>query len=640
MKLYELTIQHFKGIDQLTLDFQGKNASIYGDNATGKTTIYDAFLWLLFGKDSTDRKAFEVKPLGEDGKPRQHGVEVSVSAIIEHKGVQRTLRRAYAEKWVRRRGESSEELAGHETTYYVDSVPMGQAQYQAVINSMIPENIFKIITNPYYFGTQLKWQERRSILFEVCGHMSDAQIISGEEELLPLMEAIGDYTVDDYRKVLAARHKNINGELNILPARIDEAARMVCEDVSPDDVATEINTLQTRKEQLQGQMQQADTVELNAKLAKIDAELAGWEGKRSAQEAQQRTAFEEERRRRLQAVYAQMDTAPVVSMRDLAALKQKVATLEAAITQGRTKWTKTDGEEWAGDTACPTCRRPFPAEDIQKAQDAFRLNKAERLAAITEQGRADAAELEQARHELEALTAQTIEAENQRQVLEQQIVAIKREPFAPEAMPGYTQAVDALRQERQKIQDHIKDAEAGVSTDNFGVEVQIAQIDARIQVLRQELARYTQGQQAAARVEELQAQRRTLAEEIEGVERQQYLCERFIRIKAQQVEERVNAHFALARFKLFDEQINGGLADACEVTVGGVPYADLNHAMQVNAGLDVIRTLSGYYGHSAPIFIDNAESVVSLMADGVQTIRLVVSAADKRLRLEIEEGGR
>ncbi len=640
MKLYELTIQHFKGIDQLTMDFCGQNAGIYGDNATGKTTIYDAFLWLLFGKDSTDRKTFEIKPLGEDGKPRQHGVEVSVSAVIEHNGSQRILRRTYAEKWVRRRGESSEELSGHETTYYVDDVPMGQAQYQTIINSMIPESIFKIITNPYFFSTQLKWQERRSILFEICGQMSDAQIMSGVEELLPLMNAIGDYTVDDYRKVLAARHKNINGELNILPARIDEAARMVCKDVSPDDVAAETKTLQARKELLQAQMQQADTTALDAQLAKIDAEMAGWEGTRSTQEAQLRTAFEEERRQRLQAVYAQIDATPVVSMRDLAALKQKVATLEAAITQGRAKWAKTDGEEWAGDAACPTCHRPFPADDIQKAQQAFRLHKAEQLVAITEQGRADAAELEQAKHELEALTAQTIEAENRRQVLEQQIAAIKREPFTPEEMPGYAEAANNLRQERQKIQNQIKEAEAGVSTDNFGVEVQIAQIDARMQALRQELARHTQGQQAAARVEELKAQRRTLAEEIEGVERQQYFCERFIRIKAQQVEERVNAHFALARFKLFDEQINGGLADACEITVGGVPYADLNHAMRVNAGLDVIRTLSGYYGHSAPIFIDNAESVVSLMADGVQTIRLVVNAADRQLRLEIEEGGR
>lgn len=114
MKLITLTMDHFKGIQHFEMQLDGCDATVYGDNATGKTTLYDAFLWLLFGKDSTDRKDFEIQPLGADGKNAQSGVETSVSAVLEKEdGSTVTLRRAYAEKWEKRRGSAVSELTGH-----------------------------------------------------------------------------------------------------------------------------------------------------------------------------------------------------------------------------------------------------------------------------------------------------------------------------------------------------------------------------------------------------------------------------------------------------------------------------------------------------------------------------------------------
>jgi len=142
---------------------------------------------------------------------------------------------------------------------------------------------------------------------------------------------------------------------------------------------------------------------------------------------------------------------------------------------------------------------------------------------------------------------------------------------------------------------------------------------------------------AEERVQELLDTQRATAAEAERIDALLALCDRFTRAKADAIDRKVNGRFRLVRWKLFEEQINGGLKDCCKATVNGVPYADLNSGMKINAGLDVIATLSAAKGVRVPLFVDNAESVTRLAAAGTQTIRLVVSGKDKTLRVETEE---
>ena len=229
MELLQLTIEHFKGIDRLELALDGHDADIYGDNATGKTTIFDAIQWLLFGKDSAGRSGFEVKPLGEDGKAQLNGQEVVVEAVIRHEGQEKTLRRVYAENWTRQRGSAQAVFTGHTTAYWVDGLPLGQRQYQELMDAMIPEKLFRQLTNPYYFSHILKWQERREILFGMCGETGDGEVLESNPMFAPLAAALGSHTVERYRKVLQAGIKRVNGELKALPTRIDEASRGMAE---------------------------------------------------------------------------------------------------------------------------------------------------------------------------------------------------------------------------------------------------------------------------------------------------------------------------------------------------------------------------------------------------------------------------
>ena len=138
-------------------------------------------------------------------------------------------------------------------------------------------------------------------------------------------------------------------------------------------------------------------------------------------------------------------------------------------------------------------------------------------------------------------------------------------------------------------------------------------------------------------LEELREEARETAKTLEAIDQQIFLCEEFARYKVQFIEEGVNQKFRLARFRLFQEQVNGGLADCCEPTYEGVPYGSLNNGMRINLGVDVIRTISEHYGLKVPLVVDNAESVTRLAGIDTQVIRLVVSEADQALRVEVSE---
>jgi len=175
-----------------------------------------------------------------------------------------------------------------------------------------------------------------------------------------------------------------------------------------------------------------------------------------------------------------------------------------------------------------------------------------------------------------------------------------------------------------------------------GPSAELATIQGKKDELAQKLetaeARILQaGQQkkAASRIDELRVEQRKLAGEYEGLERQLHLMEQFTRAKVRILEEHVASKFELARFRMFEDQINGGLADCCTVLgEGGVPYGDgLNHGAEIQVGMDIIKTLSHHYGVAMPLWIDNRESVVRLPEMNCQVFSLVVSEQDKTLRV-------
>ncbi len=225
--LNSLKLKNFKGIKDLTIDFSNIT-NIFGENATGKTTINDAFTWLLFDKDSKDRTSFEIKTLDSNNNVI-HGLEHEVTGVLNVDGKNITLSKIYKEKWTKRRGEAEKQLTGHETIYSIDEVPVKKKEYQEFINNIIHENLFKLITNPLYFSTNMKWQDGRTTLLDIIGDITDEKVVNYKNDLKPLLELLGDKDIDTLKKSIQARKRKLNDEIKAIPIRIDEANNSIKE---------------------------------------------------------------------------------------------------------------------------------------------------------------------------------------------------------------------------------------------------------------------------------------------------------------------------------------------------------------------------------------------------------------------------
>ena len=650
MRLLNLKLKNFKGIRNFSLDAGGENISIFGNNASGKTTLFDAFVWLLFDKDSLNRKDFEIKTLDENGKPL-HGLEHEVEAELELAGQTLTLRKVYREVWTKKRGSAQAEFSGHTTDYFIDGVPAQKSEYTARINTICDEQTFRLLTDATYFNEHLHWQLRRKLLLDVCGDISDAGVIAHTPSLSDLPAILCKRTLDDHRKVIQARRAEINKELDKLPVRIDEVERGLpaqvgadAEQTLADIITTERNrgrALERRIQTEQGGGVAEKTKQLReAEAAALDLET---QARRAAEAGLKPLREQEAKLLRAQAeLTATLQEVPQMVLRHQEALVR----LENLRTQLRAEWHRINAETFvpSDGAICPTCGQALPEEAVcaanQKVLAEFNRSKAQRLEQIAVKGKAAAVEAEDRQRDIDVITAESTTA-NQRlavvaaeiQTVKQQIDAIThgaesgpdpRASIAHERVAALKAEIDALRQGN----------EAALAE----CDAEMRRFDERISGLRDTLARIGQREAGQERIADLKAQQKNLAAELERLERELHLTEEFIRAKVAMLEERINSRFKLARFKLFDVQVNGAVAECCDTTYNGVPYGSgLNKGARMSTGLDIINTLAEHYNFAPPVWVDNAEAVVNLIPTKGQMIRLVVSGEDKKLRLETQE---
>ena len=232
IKIKRLSLENFKCHRHLELHFDGANASIYGDNATGKTSVYDALTWLLFGKDSkgNGEKNIEIKPLNEFGEVRDHLEETAVEAVLLVNGEELALRRTLKEVWTTKRGSTEATYDGNTSEYYIDGVPCKKYAFSDKIDELVSEDTFRLLTSVSHFADGMSWQDRRAVLFKVASVAGDEQIMETDERFRPLIEGMGRLSVDDYKKKLVAEKRGFVGAKTEIPARISECQKTI-EDV-------------------------------------------------------------------------------------------------------------------------------------------------------------------------------------------------------------------------------------------------------------------------------------------------------------------------------------------------------------------------------------------------------------------------
>ena len=660
IKILNLLIKNFKGIKQLAINF-GQTTNIYGENATGKTTIFDAFTWLLFDKDSSNKKDFNIKTLDADGEAH-HGLEHAVEGQLEVDGRPLNLRKIYTEKWVKQRGAAEKIFSGHETNYWINEVPVKAKDYQQKINSLIDENIFKLITNPLFFNQNLSWQDRRKTLLEIVGDISDQDVIDSNRELSRLSTLLQDKTLEEFKAMIAGQKKRLNDALKQIPVRIDELSRSI----PTLDAEVDYTELEQEKKDLQiiiGNLEKDLTdqrkiaVDMMNDFKKKQSVIAG---KRNELNRLENEIVRNASNKLNDLKYKKSDIENQINR-----LKREVKDLEVSISKnsGRVRdydnkltvlrseyltiIKETFHEPDRNNFVCPTCKQILPDDNIENQiramESNFNLDKKSKLDEINGNGKI----LRERAQELqEAVEKDTEKMNSNKQKLEELTVELELVASQIEQEELNAGQVDyesderyiALQVEIAALENELENNETQ-EVDSSDLINKKQNCNDRISEINKILNSKQVIADTQKRITELEAEQADIAGKVLDLEGQEYLAEQFIRTKVDMLEGRINSKFSQVSFKMFNEQINGALVECCDTLINTngklVPYNDSNNAGRINAGMEIIEVISDYYDTRVPVFVDNAESINDLLQISSQVIRLIVSL-DKTLRVEVE----
>ena len=661
MKIISIKLENFQGIRNAEFVLNGQSASIYGDNATGKTTIFNAVTWLLFDKASTGAKNFNPKTKSADGD--EHYLEHAAQLKIESDGKTFVLRKVLKEIWGKKRGSKTEEFDGHSVDYFVNGVPKKEKEFMEAVQALCADaERMKILTIPDYFPEGMSWDARRSILLDACEGVSDEEIIASNEALKDLDEFLTSefgsrHTIDEYRKIASAAKSDINRHLQSIPGRIDEAARAIPENLpseSADEIEKKIAELSKRRSELEREKAMVLAEGAGSAVANLRRELEEervrfMEAK--SEHAERNAGTNEKVSAQIAALrgeIAQEESLAAKARREAEGLGREIEEMERLRARLLDEYAKVQAESWnEGEGICPACGRPLPEADVAAKREEYNVARSKRLEEINERGKTDAskekiasvkAKIERIEVDLMAYEARIADAnadiERLRGTMSTTIPFDQTEAF--ETISGRISELNA------KIAEATNDAAKAVTERTGKLSVEIGTLTEEIEKLEHARAALETARVQKERIAELAAQEKDLAARFERFELGIFLCESFVKAKVRTLTECINEKFRSVRFRLFVEQINGGIKEDCEVMIPSedgrmVPYAFANNAARITAGLEIIDVLSRHWGVSMPVFIDNAESVTRLPETDTQLVRLVVSEQDKKLRLELDE---
>lgn len=656
--LKSLTLVNFMGIRSKTVQLNEHMQSIYGANETGKSTLFNAFLWLLFGKDMEGRKDYKVKTTDATGKEIQK-LDHEVQGVFDIDGREITAKRILKEKWPTPRGAAEPVFAGNETEFYWNDVPLKEKEYQDKIGGIVKENVFKLITNPLYFNTGITWQERRNMLMEIAGEIRDEDIAHGNEKFIDLLKKLVGKSLPEFKKEIAAKKRKIRDVQEAIPARIDEANRSMPSEL-PNFPAIKKAVLAKEAEiaQVDGELQNSADAQKEKNNTNLARQNDIYTHKQEIQRIESgiRAQFVEDKNNReinirsLRADGRSRDSELASQKNYLTILERTKGTLEKQMADLRADWTKTNGNEppkATDDFTCPTCKQTLPDGTIEQRKEAqhlaiktFQDNKAKRLAEITATGQERKGE----HTNNEALIAKTREAiadlEKSTEEIRTRIASEEAESLKLNGQAD--QATAESISANAKIKDlttRIAGIEAAIITsnattpDNSELTTRKHVLRADLDALKQQLGMEEQIKRTNARIQELDREAKELGQQIADLDSLEFTIMEFTRAKIETLESRINHLFKYAKFKLFEIQVNGQEVECCETMYKGVVFGAMNTAARVQVGIDIINVLSNHFDVKAPVFLDNRESVTAIPDTDAQIINLIVSPEDKQLRV-------
>ena len=637
MFIKSIMLQNFKACKNATYTFDGKNVTVCGANGSGKTTIFDAFTWLLFGKDSLDNAKFEIRPLDKDGKQIDN-VEICVSATLDIDGKEVELKKTQKQNWVKKRGTQNPVLQGNVNEYEIDGYPRSAKDYEEYINGIVSDDLFKMLTNPTYFPN-MPWKDQRATIMKFASDVSDVELATEDSrfaELLPEIEKAPstDDIKNKYQKSLNELKKN---QIE-LPVRIDEISNSKV-DIDVAELELQRNAL--REKIAENKAKQEDVSKQYEEYQKF---TDGIMELKFAESDLVRKANEEniKKRRELDDKITDIKYAIDKCVRDcdisvmeIDKAKKNIESYELELKSVRDLWKSLNAMQFDKDEEnCQMCGQKLPQEKIDILISDFEERKAKSLADTTERGNKLKALADSEKERLKKLNDGFSELTKEKVNKKEELLSLEKQ------LSELPISIDVTGTEEYKaIQSQIAEKKQAMSQMNSADEIrqqlksESDDLQSQLMDCEKQIALSQRNIEIDERIEELQAEQREVAQKIADVEKMLFLLDEFIKYKLDKISDSINSQFEMVNFILFKSQLNGGIAETCECQYNGIPYGSLNSAARIQCGLDIIRTLQRMYGVFVPVFVDNRESCTNIPTMDCQVISLVVSPTDKDLRI-------
>lgn len=640
MKIKSLALQNFKGCKNATYTFDGKNVTVCGANGSGKTTIFDAFTWLLFGKDSLDNAKFEIRPLDKDGKQIDN-IEICVVATLEIDGKDVELKKTNRQNWVKKRGTQNPVLQGNVNEYEIDGYPRSEKDYKEYINGIVNDDLFKMLTNPTYFPN-MPWKDQRATIMKFASDVSDVGLAKKLKKFAPLVGEIEKApSTDDIKNKYQKSLNELKKKQIELPVRIDEISNSKVDiDVSElellknslnEQIADVKSKISDTDKQFEEYQKLSDGI-MELKFAESDlVRKANEENIKARREIEDKIADKKFLLRQTENTIS--DTENCIELSKCTAEK-----ISENLKEIRDKW-KAENERVFDENSlvCSYCGQEYTQDRKEQLRAEFESHKEKELKAITNNGNLIKGRLDREKETIKSLEKELVEHRKSLDMLNNAIADLENQ------LSELPTSIDVTGTEEYKaIQSQLAEKEQAMSQMNRADEVrkslneELENLQSQLIECEKKIAMSQKNIEIDERIEELQEEQKTISQKIADVEKMLYLLDEFIKYKLDKISDSINSQFEMVNFILFKSQLNGGVAETCECQYNGIPYGSLNSGARIQCGLDIIRTLQRMYGVFVPVFVDNRESCTNIPTMDCQIISLVVSPTDTNLRIEVE----
>lgn len=634
-------VENFKGLRVFDIEFDPVRTSVVGANGTGKTTLHDAYLWLLTGTDSNGSSAFCVQPLDGDSRTIDH-LNTAVSCVMSFDGEEHELKRTFEQKWTRRRGTKEDVLCGNTSGYFIDGVPMKAGEYSEAIAKMLcGADNFALISSVYAFE-RLDTKVKRAKLIEMAGTIPDIMNETDYPRLWKYWQNVKD--VDSIRKTVAFKLQGLKEDKGRIPVKITENERDLPEGVDFDSIRNEIAARKGEIEGIDATLQKkADgrngafsvVAGLTAQAKDVDAQIEDLLSSIRKQRGKVELEAMSEKNKAYSRV-SEIESRIRIAKNEATMLGSQKINLEPRLQTAREQWKTKNAETFREEAVseCPTCHRPFSEEEITSMRNelvkTFNESKMEVMKAIVANGNEIQSQLTSVKSQIEAKNSEIAAMESDlteaRKVLSDAVSKVNSVPTVEQAAEASIEYGNLVRR-KAEIRQAIAEATPSESQDEIELRNKKERLSSEVESLLRELAKEDNIAKVAKRRAELEAEDARLSDEIAELDGVLYEIQRYAKARINIVEDMVSSRFKYVRWKMYEPNLtNDGEKEICECLVDGVPVSrNVNQAGRINAGIDIINALSSWLGLSVPLWIDGKESVTSLIDTDAQLITLQVA---------------